>query len=43
MVYCIYDTKYGCVLELGMRERLMQVVYDVYDGDFSRYVVRVWE
>ena len=41
-LYCIYDTKYGIVIEIGRREMLLQVVNDVYDGDNTRYVVTVW-
>ena len=43
MIWCIYDTKYGIILEVGRREALLQVVKDVYDEDSTRYVVKVWE
>ena len=42
MIWCIYDTKYGIVIEFGRREVLLQVVKDVYDEDSTRYVVKVW-
>ena len=43
MIWCIYDTKYDIILEVGRREMLLQVVKDVYDEDSTRYVVKVWE
>ena len=42
-LYCIYDTKYGIVIEIGRRDLLLQVVNYTYDGDNARYVVTVWE
>ena len=43
MIYCIYDSIMGVVIEVGRREVLLQVVKDVYDEDSTRYVVKVWE
>lgn len=43
MIWCVYDAKYGIVIEIGRREMLLQVVNDTYKGDFDRYKVMVWE
>lgn len=43
MIWCIYDTKYGVILEIGWCETMYSVVNDTYNSDFQRYKVMVWE
>lgn len=42
MIWCICDTKYGVVIEIGRRETMYSVVNDAYKGDFNRYKVYPW-
>jgi len=43
VIWCVYDTKYGIVIEVGRRETMRAVVINTYNSNFQRYRVMVWE
>jgi len=42
VVWCIYDSIMGVVIEVGRRETMQAVVINTYNSDFKRYIVMAW-
>jgi len=42
VIWCIYDSVMGVVIEVGFRETMQAVVVNTYNSDFKRYIVMVW-
>jgi len=42
VIWCIYDSIMGVVIEVGFRETMQAVVINIYNSDFKRYKIMVW-